>query len=142
MKLLDVSSSSKDIGGITFQTDAFPAMAGTLILARVVKTAGGAIGGLLRLNPDSQLEEVGAEVGAAFATVNPNEVVELIPAILANTRAELDGKAIELRSKTALDAVFTGRIMLMFQVIGWVLGVNYRDFTPAVAGNASSPAKA
>ncbi len=136
--MMQLKSDTLELEGIRFSTQQFMAMRSFSLLARLTKTVGPALGALMKLNPASQLEDVGSELAAAFSTLDPDEATKLVPEILAMTSALIDGKQSLLNSTSAIDNVFSGRLKTMFQVLAFVLKCNYADFMPGSSAPASA----
>jgi hypothetical protein len=116
------------------KTQQFPAMRATRLFMQVAKTIGPALGALMQLDPETQLAAAGPELAGALANLDPDQAEKLVPEILGSTQAQTeDGKFIALNTKSNIDLVFSGRLMTMFQVLGFVLQVNFRDFTSGVS---------
>ncbi len=123
---MKLKREKKIIGDLEFDTSQFPAMLSFTLLAKVAKIVGPALGALQKLDPSTELS--GVAMAGAFAGVDPKDATALIPEILSETAVYMDGKFIQLNSKSNIDLVFSGRLMVMFQVVGFVLQVNYGDF--------------
>jgi hypothetical protein len=137
-------SEEKVIADMRFVTTKLPAMRSFKLLTRLVKAVGPAIGALMKLDPDLQLESAGAELGGAFASIDANEAEALIPEIFSTTSVFISdatgGREMPLNKRENIDMVFSGPgLKVMFQALGFVLGVNYRDFGVGSAPAAPQP---
>ncbi len=73
-----------------------------------------------------------AELGLAtlFDRLTPEESDEVIKAVLNGVMVEGEGDVLK-----AFDDHFRGRVLSMYRVFQWALGVNYRDFFDAATSS-------
>lgn len=125
---MNLQEESVELDGTTFKTQQFPAMKAFSLLAKLVKSVGPALGALMKMDPNAQVE--GNEVlAAAFSQIDDVTATKLVPEILSNTWAMgEDRKERQLNTLENINFVFSGKLGLMFRVIGHSLKVNYADF--------------
>jgi hypothetical protein len=139
---MNLKTEEATLGEFRFTCTQFPAMRGTVLLARLVKIMGPALAALMKLDPNAALTDtaVVGELSGAFAALNPDEIPPLVAQILQCTSvATEDGTIIALDKPTSIDLVFSGRLFLMFQAVGFALRVNFGNFS---AGSAPAAPRA
>ncbi len=138
-----VKTEHREFDGIRFQTTQFPAMRSFRLLTSLAKQVGPVLGALGALDPNTELSDPGnmemlmSVLGPALQSLDPDAASKLLLEILANTTAIVPDatggeRALQFLGPTAagnFDSVFSSRLMTMFKVIGFVLQVNYRDFS-------------
>jgi hypothetical protein len=142
---MNLKTETREIDGMSVTCTQFPALRATTLFARLLKLIGPSISALMRLDPTTDLEKAGGELGLAFSEVNPDEMPGLICKVLEGTavrvRDDSGSTDIGLDRKENVDLVFSGQLLTMFKVLGFALQVNYRDFrsgsAPAAPGLAS-----
>lgn len=157
---------------LTVDTTAFPAMRGFKTWMRLLKLLGPSLGSVgeafegasgIKLEGDFKTAlaslqiDAGAVVralGNAMADLDVDSLYALAHELLADTAAlvpsvrqagQLERK--ELKSTVNIDYVFSGRLRLLFEVLGWVAWVNFEDFFPGdvtqlaqvLAGKTAAP---
>lgn len=137
-----IKSDTEDFDGIKYTTTQFGAMRSLELLARLVKTVGPALGALTRLDASTQLASA-PELVSALGSLEPTEASSLVKALMANTTAlitdEKGMRNVLLASQEAIDSVFSGRVFTMFKVLGFIIKVNFGDFTQGSAPSAPQP---
>lgn len=140
----NMKSDEREIDGLLVKTVQLPAMRAFKLLARLVKAVGPALGVLTKLDPSAQLDAVAGEIAGAFASLDADEAERLVPEILTKTTVFIPddrGGSEKLLTKERIDDMFTGRLMTLFRVLGFVLQVNFQDFYAGSAPAApQSPA--
>ena len=127
---MELRKDDKVIDGITVKTQQFPAMASARLFVKLIKTIGPALGALMKLDPETKLDTLGAETYGAFKDLDDEAIMALIPQILGGSQATTDdGKVLSLSTNSNIDIVFSGKsIKTMFTAVGFALQVNFRDF--------------
>jgi hypothetical protein len=145
---------------VTFSVTPFTAVEALKLKSFLLKKFGpslgqalGALGGgALREGNIGDLELDGCSLSQAIEKLmeqlGEQEFINLIQRLLKNVTANLvkDGKPlqfsfIEQQFETALDVVFTGQLFSIYQVILFVLEVNYPDFFDKLAPGIGSRIK-
>lgn len=125
------------IGDLQFTTTQLPAMRSLQLLTKLAKTVGPALGALMNLDPNTQLEDAGAGLTGALGTLDPSVAQGLVLEILAGTSVMgPDGRSMSLSTSGNVDLTFSAKLKMLFQVLGFVIKVNYRDFIEGSAPNA------
>lgn len=135
----------RTIDGLRIQAQQMPAMRGLELLAQLLKQVGPMFGMLMQLDPNTPSEQY-AQIALAMSPelkdIDPKALVNLAPEILSTTKVFVDSergtKAVTLDSRANIDAMFSGRLVTLFKVIGMALKVNYSDFLDAGASRAPS----
>lgn len=101
-------------------------VAGSAVIAEIAGRGG--IGGV-------DVADLGRTVERVLRLVDGEAYDSLVLEMLAATYVEADGRRTWVGDPKGanLDAVFTGRLMTMYRVIGHALQVNYRDFFDAAS---------
>lgn len=128
-----IQSKTEILDGVSFTTTQLPAMRAYPLFIRLLKTIGPALGALSRLKPEDDLSGVMPQLAGALTSLEPQAAEAIALEVLSTTTATLTNPAgqamvIGLSSPTNMDIVFSGRIKLMFQAIGFAIRVNYADF--------------
>lgn len=133
-----------EIGDITFQTTQFPAMRAFEVLASLIKVGGPVLALIANADQTADLSTIAPQLSSALSGLKASEAKTLLQDMLANTRAIVrDGgklKIIELTSEEKINSVFSGKLMVMFQVFGHALRTNYGDFSVGSDQTAPTPA--
>jgi hypothetical protein len=144
-----IKSESKTIEGIQVTTTQLPAMRAFKLFFRLVRLIGPTLGALGDFDPKTDLKDVMKVMSPAFmtsfASLDPDEATALACAILENTTAFLPGQGnLQLNGQAALDAVFSGRIKTLLNVVVFAVQINFADFfdgvAPATPPSAPGPA--
>jgi hypothetical protein len=129
-------TETKKLGDFEFKTTQLPAMRAFALLTRLAKVVGPALGALSTLNPDTELDLAGSGLFTALQTLDPKEAEHLILEVLVATEVVIPdatgGRAVPLSKQENINLVFTGKLKLLFQVLGFALSVNFRDFSEGV----------
>lgn len=137
---MSLKDDERTIDGLRVKTSQFPAMRSFRLMAKLVKAIGPALGALTKLDPGTQIQDVGGELAGAFGAIDPDEAERLVPMILERTSVSIeDGKFMQLTSNGAIDLAFNGRLKTLFATLAFVLQMNYADFMPGSAPDAPLP---
>jgi len=141
---MENKQKSIEIEGVTFQVAPFPAVEGLRLKAHLVRIFGPALGELLGgidgkniksvidLNPAGNSISNGLE--KLLGQLDEDNFVKLIERLLQNVIASWheDGKkrsiAFGTDFETAMQLVFLGKLFSIYELIVFVLKVNYPDF--------------
>lgn len=136
---MPVRSETTEIDGLKISTTQFGAIRQSKLLARL----GRAIGPLASIlipamsgKPEDALKAVmeidlGTAISAVFARLDGDETEGLLKDILGQTSVIVDDKNIALDGTANIDRAFSGRLLTLFKVVGFVLKVNFMDFSEA-----------
>lgn len=139
---MNLKEEETEIEDLKFSTQQFPAMRAFALLAKITKAVGPALMSLMQTHADSDLAS-GETMATAFAQMDPDQATRLVPEILASTSCTLtDGKEMSFSKKENIDIIFSGRLGMMFKVIGHALKVNYSDFSSGSVPAAPKPGQA
>lgn len=120
------------IDGMTFTVVQFPAMYGFGLLARLAKTIGPALTALSSVRDETQLTTLGPVLHEALGALDPDEAQRLVLDVLKSTSVLIPdatgGRKLEFSDRAKIDEVFSGRLTMLFKVIGFALRVNFSDF--------------
>ncbi len=144
---MQLRTEEKTIGELKFTTTKLPAMRAFGLLARLMKTVGPALGALMKMDPNAEIDPTSAGLAEAFGALDAKEAEALIPAIFETTTVWIpdatgSGRELSLSKTDNINTAFTVvGLTTMFQALGFVLQVNYRDFSKGSAPAApQSPA--
>lgn len=136
-------TETKKLGELEFKTTQLPAMRAFALLTKLAKVVGPALGALSKLDPDTELDLAGSGLISALQTLDTKEAESLVLDVLSGTEAIVPdatgGRAIPLSKQANIDLIFTGKLKLMFQVVGFALQVNFRDFSEGSDPAAPQP---
>lgn len=123
-------SQKRTIEGTEFTVTPFSATEGLGCLVQLTKLVGGSLGALKGNLLDMNTDDLswGQVIGALADRLEEHVVMALIKRLLANTHVLQDGKIRELMAggdAAPFEVVFQGRFMLLFEVLKFVLEVNY-----------------
>ena len=121
----------KEIGGIRFYTKQLPATRGFTLFTRLVKTAGPVIAALGGVNPEADMISAIGPLAEGLKNLNPDEVVDLALAVMVNTYAVIPEQSGDRKldiNKANFDRIFNGRLKNVFEVLAFVIKVNFQDF--------------
>lgn len=121
----------KEIGGIRFYTKQLPATRGFALFTRLVKTAGPVIAALGGVNPEADMISAIGPLAEGLKNLNPDEVVDLALAVMVNTYAVIPEQSGDRKldiNKANFDRIFNGRLKNVFEVLAFVIKVNFQDF--------------
>ncbi len=129
-----LKSEDYEVGEFKFSTTQFPAMRAFELMTQLAKTIGPALAALQSLDKDTELSALGPILSSALSNLTKTDATALVLDILAGTQATVPGPGgqrtiVQLTSRAALDAVFSARLKMMFQVLGHAIKVNYADFS-------------
>jgi Phage tail assembly chaperone protein, TAC len=130
-----LTAQEKQIGPYRVRSEALPAMRAYALVPRIAKLVGPML---------SQAATQGASVNIlaaildAFGLMEPGEATSLMLALLAMTSINDNGKTYQLNSEPAINALFTGKVLLLVQVQQFALEVNFADFFAAASGLAEA----
>ena len=135
---------SVTIDGVEFQTDQFPAMHALEVLAQLVRVAGPALSILSSANPETELSDLAPQLGAALSGLKPADANELVRKLLSQTRAFVQAKdggtrIVELTTEEKINQVFSGKLKVLFQVVGHSIRTNYGDFSEGSGSTDLAP---
>jgi hypothetical protein len=131
-----ITTQSTTIDGVEFRTTQFSALKAFPLMIRLAKAVGPALASLQGVDGNTDVSTLGAQLGEALAGLDPDSATQLVVDLLASTRAIVGGKVKELGNESAINETFTGRMPIMFKVIGYVVQENFRDF---IGGSGSEP---
>jgi len=139
-----------EIDGVTFQVAPFMATEGLRLKAHLVRTFGPALGEIIGSIDGKKLTAVGdIDLSSGSVTRGIEKLVEqldessfvaLVKRLFANVVANWkeDGKPLSIAFNNdfdaAMQAVFLGRLFSVYELIVFVLKVNYPDFFSKVVG--------
>ena len=128
---MNLKQETKEIDGLTFTTRQFPAMRAFNLMARLAKAAGPVL-----MLVDANGEGLSLNAGmiqSVLGSLDPREVTALLPEVLNSTTALVPdatgGREFSLADSKNIDLVFSGRLPVLFQVIGFALQVNFQGFS-------------
>lgn len=131
-------SESIELDGLTFRTTQFAAMKGFALLAKLAKLIGPALAALSGAAPDTDVATLAPALMGAMRDLDDAQMSALAAEILAQTSVMADGSGKkDFSDRKNIDVVFTGRLMLLFKVLGHAVRVNFADF---FAGSAPAGA--
>lgn len=140
-----LKTETKTIDDLTVETTQFPAMRAFTLLGKLVKVAGPALGALSGVDASTDLTTLGPVIASALSDLDPDAATTLALEVLASTVAKLETptgiRNVALNSRENIDLVFSSRLRTMFQVLGFAISVNYRDFIPGSAPAAPQTLK-
>lgn len=133
-----------------------PATTSTILFAKIIKYFGTGIAKIINhvkssMKSDENIDNVMEKevdfsmfvdaINDISTKIDPEIFLALIQDITQGTRVQHPTNATEMIevSNSTFDAVFTGRVMLMYKVVFLNLKVNYGDFL-AIGGNGTIPA--
>jgi hypothetical protein len=133
-----IKTESKVIGGHTYHVTQLPCGRSRVLLLRLFKVAGPAIGKLLDSGGGKVSELEGKAIGDALAALayglNEQDLEFVVDQCFGdNVTVELDGKKPRV-TKEFCELHFAGALDEFFKVIGFVLEVNYRSFFGGAGG--------
>ena len=134
-----IGQSAKEIDGLTFTVTQFPGGRAARIWARLVKLIGEPLGALVQGFAASgsaslnAIPDISGTVKKLVDNLDAPTFEGLVKELLASTAVQGVGpdgnqRAGNLSENNLFDAVFAGRMALMFKVIAFVLQENYGDF--------------
>jgi hypothetical protein len=139
-----LNKESRTIDGVDFVATQFPAVRGFTILGKLVKTIGPALGTLASAGGDQDLAALAPQLATALSGLDPSaaaslmiEVLSCVSAMTTDDQGRM--RSTQLDSQAAIDKVFSGRLGVMFKVIGLALQVNYSDFMAGSFPTAPGP---
>lgn len=139
-----LQTKNVEIDDIEFQTTQFPAMRAFEILASLIKVAGPVLTLIANADQTADLSTLAPQLSGALSGLKPSEAADLLKSMFSSTRAIVrDGgklKIVELNSEERINSVFSGKLMMMFQVFGHALRTNYGDFSVGSDQTAPDPA--
>lgn len=91
---------------------------------------------------EAGLSNLGGALQLVFSRLTAAEVDATFDAMLSRTTVELDGSLHEVVGQAAFDAVFTGRVVTSWKILGMSLVENYRDFFGGALGKLIAQGKA
>lgn len=140
---MNLKTEAITLDGIVFETTQFPAMRAYGLMAKLLKQLGPAMAILAEVDGETQMSALAPVLGGAMSNVEPVEAQKLLVEILAGTTAQtndaLGGRVVSLGDVKAIDDVFSGRLVVLFQVAAHALKVNYSDFFGVSARAAATP---
>lgn len=129
-------------GKLTCTTTQLPALQAFKLLAKLGKLMGPALGALKGVKLTQDKSKLVPALTTLLAGLDPDDSEALVVQILAGTIAIHGGKVVELK-QAAIDSVFGGRLILLFQVMAFALEANFADFFRGLApGGGEAPAPA
>ena len=141
------------IDGVNFTIHPFKAIEAlrikTVLLKKLAPAVGHLIGGIETFEDMSKLQDINLNgdmfaksLESLFADMDENEMVKLILRLITNVVAEVktdEGiQAMQLNTEQGFNAVFQGRIFVVYTLIYHVMKVNYPDFFDRVEGIGKS----
>lgn len=136
-------TETKKLGDLDFKTTQLPAMKAFALLAKLARVVGPAISALSGLDPDTELDLAGSGLISALKSLDPKEAEGLVLDILSGTEVIIPdatgGRALSLAKQANIDLVFTGKLRMLFQVVGFALQVNFGDFSEGSVPAAPLP---
>lgn len=137
-----IQSTTKTFGDLAFTTSTFPARRAFKLLARLLKLAGPAIGGLKGVSLQTDLEDVLPAIGAALSDLDADGVSALALELLSMTQVNMAGTSVDFAREEAVDLVFSGRLRTYVDVLLWVVRWNFQDFLKGAVAAPSALAPA
>lgn len=135
-----VKTEVKTIGDVTFTTTQLPAMRAYSLFVRLVKAIGPAASVLMGADKNLDLTKLAPVLSGALANLDTATAEQIALDTLSNTMASVNGgPLITLSDRSKMDAVFSGRIKMMFQAIAFAVATNFADFTEGTDLPESSP---
>lgn len=128
MPQFELKEETRELGGINFTVVQFPAMKALEVMVVLQNMTPGA-------SPDTDLSTAAR---AAMSKMDPKAMKQMVLDVLQCTTAHIPGttKLIPLTSQKEIDQVFSGKLKLLFEVIGFAIEVNYGDFKEGSEGSA------
>lgn len=124
-----LKTEDQEIDGVRCTVVEFPAMYNFKLLAKLAKTLGPSLAALGQLNPNTDLSDAGPALRDALAGLDPDEAQRLLVELLKSTSViSTEGKRVELSSQSAIDNMFSGRLLTMLKVAMFAVRVNFADF--------------
>ncbi len=120
------------IGDIEFSTTQFPAMRALEVMVSLQKLAGAMQG----INPNTSLAAAAPQM---MAGLEPGAAKRLVLDLLQSTTALVrtpTTRLILLNTQENVDLVFSGKLKMLFEVIGHAVEVNFGDFSEGSAPDA------
>lgn len=139
-----IETKTKTIAGVEYQTTQFPGRASFRIKAKLVKLLGPSI--LTALNGDRKPAPTGKKAAAAgvgglqidlgavargiemlAGAMDPDEMVAFVIELLSTTKMKKDNAWVDITPEI-FDIEFAGKMHVVYQLLGFVVGVNYGSF--------------
>lgn len=148
-----IETRENEIDGFAVRCTPHAGRPGARLLARLLRYLGPALSKLRGVEIDLtqgfenvEIAELAPAIGGLFEALTPDEFDSLACAILARCSIAMpgaDGKLenYDLSKPPKIDEAFTGQLMLMFKVMGWVLEVNFAGFFHEFARSAAAAAE-
>lgn len=131
-----IATQNKIIDDVEFRTTQLPAMRAYPLFIRLGKVLGPVLTSLQGVSLSADVSSLGPILAPAFSAIDPDEATRLMTDLLVSTRAVIEGKVIELSSEAGINKVFTGRLPLLFKVLGFAAQENFAGF---LSGSGSAP---
>lgn len=114
-------SETRTIDGLDVTTTQLPAMRSFVLLGKLLKIAGPALGELGEAN-------IGKLVSMVAQSIDPAELPGLAREVLEQTTVISDGRQVQLNSIPLIDNVFNGRLPTLLKVLRFALENGYSGF--------------
>lgn len=136
-----VETITKEIDGIKFHIQQFPALKALRIekkvMTLILPSVGSLIGGIdlqKGLDTDLDFSNIGQGLMVSLEKLSDNDFETLILELLGNTQFEITGEAVEFIGKSNFDKVFQGKLITVYKVIFEIMKVNKFCFFEVVGG--------
>jgi len=134
---LMIKQETRFIEDMQFTCTQFAAMRAFTMLGKLAKTIGPVITVLSGVDPQTDIVTIAPQLADAMKDLDPDATTALAVEMLSNTTVTLNGQPIPLNSETNINLAFSGKLMVMFRVLAFALGVNYGDFFSAIGPAAA-----
>lgn len=139
-----IKTHETELNGFTFYVTEFPARKGLKIWYRVVKAVGPSLLQLASVDGSADVSALSGAITGLFENMSEAEFDTLCTDLLYDVNVkspvsevpEHEGKILGLiQGVGCFDTVFTGRYLMLFKLLRFVLEVNYGDFIGALTQN-------
>ncbi len=139
MSDINLKTASIELGDLKFTTQQFAAMHGLGVMVNLVRLLGPTIATLLGADQKSDLSTLAPQLSAALGVLKPEDMKNLVSAMLEETTVVLNGSFVQLNSTERIDRVFSGKLQHLFKVFAHSIEVNYGDFFAEVLRASQAP---
>jgi len=121
-------SQETEIRGMRVITTQLPARKAYALVPKIGAIVGPSIGTLANLDMGADVSTMGPAIGAFFSALDDQDSETLMLKVLSNTIVIAEGVKYDLSSPDNIDRAFESSFMALFEVLWFVLKVNFSDF--------------